>query len=78
MTIRVRAVLVSARTSLVNTARGLAKALGERLPKCDADRMGVPQRRVPGAERLRRVGAVAEKSGIADREGQRQRSENHF
>lgn len=35
--IRVRAGLVEARTSLVNTARGLAKALGERLPKCDAD-----------------------------------------
>src|SRR5580704_1998485 len=41
MTIRVRAALISARTSLVNTARGLAKALGERLPKCDADQMGV-------------------------------------
>jgi transposase len=25
----------------VNSARGLAKALGERLPKCDADQMGV-------------------------------------
>src|SRR6516225_4367121 len=43
MTIRVRAALMSARTSLVNAARGLAKALGERLPKCDADQMGVPQ-----------------------------------
>jgi transposase len=40
-TIRVRAALISVRTSLVNTARGLAKALGERLPKCDADQMGV-------------------------------------
>src|SRR5215469_5786312 len=39
MVIRVRAALISARTSLVNTARGLAKALGERLPKCDADQM---------------------------------------
>jgi hypothetical protein len=27
----------------VNTARALAKALGERLPKCDADQMGVPR-----------------------------------
>jgi transposase len=27
----------------VNAARGFAKALGERLPKCDADQMGVPQ-----------------------------------
>jgi hypothetical protein len=43
MTIRVRAALISARTNLVNTARGLAKALGERLLKCDADQMGVPQ-----------------------------------
>ena len=43
MVIRVRAALMSARTSLVNTARGLAKALGERLPKCDADQMGVPK-----------------------------------
>ena len=27
----------------MNSARGLAKALGERLPKCDADQMGVEQ-----------------------------------
>jgi len=38
--IRVRAVLVDARTGLVNAARGLAKAMGERLPKCDPDQMG--------------------------------------
>jgi transposase len=37
MRIRVRAALVETRTSLVNTARGLAKAMGERLPVCDAD-----------------------------------------
>jgi transposase len=41
MQIRVRAGLVEARTSLVNAARGLAKALGERLPKCDSDSLGV-------------------------------------
>jgi len=41
MVIRVRAALVETRTSLVNTARGLAKSIGERLPKCDADQMGV-------------------------------------
>jgi transposase len=41
--IRVRAVLVETRTSLVNTVRGLVKALGERLPPCDADQMGVNQ-----------------------------------
>jgi transposase len=39
-TIRIRAALVEARTGLVNAARGLAKALGERLPKCDTDQMG--------------------------------------
>jgi transposase len=37
--IRVRAALVDARTGLVNAARGLAKAMGERLPKCDTDQM---------------------------------------
>lgn len=41
MTIRVRASLVEARTSLVNAARGFAKAMGERLPACDADNLGV-------------------------------------
>lgn len=39
--IHVRAGLVEARTGLVNQARGLAKALGERLAKCDADSLGV-------------------------------------
>src|SRR5215472_15364986 len=43
MIIRVRAALMGVRTSLVNTARGLAKSMGERLPKCDADQMGVRQ-----------------------------------
>jgi len=43
MVIRVRAALMAVRTSLVNTARGLAKSMGERLPKCDADQMGVLQ-----------------------------------
>jgi transposase len=36
-TIRIRAALLEARTALVNSARGLAKAMGERLPSCDAD-----------------------------------------
>lgn len=39
--IRARAVLVEARTSLVNAVRGLVKAYGERVPVCDADQMGV-------------------------------------
>lgn len=41
MQVRVRGALVDTRTSLVNRARGLAKATGERLPSCDADQMGV-------------------------------------
>ena len=44
MAIRVRATLVEARTALVNSARGLAKSVGERLPQCDADNMGVEQK----------------------------------
>ncbi len=40
MVIRVRAALVEARTALINSARGLAKAMGERLPMCDADNLG--------------------------------------
>lgn len=40
MVIRVRAALVETRTALINTARGLAKSVGERLPSCDADQMG--------------------------------------
>lgn len=41
MVIRVRAALMEARTALVNSARGLAKSVGERLPKCDADNLDV-------------------------------------
>jgi transposase len=41
MVIRVRASLVEARTELVNAARGLSKSIGERLPSCDTDQMGV-------------------------------------
>jgi transposase len=37
--IRARAELVTARTKLVNCARGLVKPLGERLKKCDADQV---------------------------------------
>lgn len=54
MVIRVRAALLSVRTSLVNTARGLAKSMGERLPPCDADQMGV-QRAVSLTPKLRQV-----------------------
>ena len=51
MRIRIRAALVEVRTRLVNAARGLAKAMGERLPVCDADSMGMERshcRRVCG------------------------------
>jgi transposase len=41
LTIRVRTALVESRTGLVNAARGLAKASGERLPSVDADQMDV-------------------------------------
>jgi transposase len=41
MQIRVRAGLVEARTALVNSLRGLAKSVGERVPKCDPDALDV-------------------------------------
>lgn len=43
MVIRARAALVQARSSLVNTARGLAKSAGERLPKVDAEALGTEE-----------------------------------
>src|SRR5882724_4961927 len=39
--IRARAELVSARTALVNAARGLAKSYGQRLPKCGTAHQGI-------------------------------------
>ena len=39
--IKARAGLVDGRTARVNTARGMTKAFGERIGKCDADQMGV-------------------------------------
>lgn len=38
--IRARAALMEARTGLINSARGLAKPMGERLRGCDADQVG--------------------------------------
>jgi transposase len=38
--IRARDSLVRARTQLVNTVRGLAKSIGQRLPKCSAESFG--------------------------------------
>jgi transposase len=40
--IRARAKLMEARTELINCARGLAKPMGERLKKCDADQVSEP------------------------------------
>ena len=73
--IRVRAALIAVRTSLVNTARGLAKTLGERLPKCDADQMGVLQGASLPAKLqqvreplLKEVESITEKIKDSDRE----------
>jgi len=75
MVIRVRAALMSVRTSLVNTARGLAKSMGERLPKCDADQMGVlqasslpPRLRQVLEPLLKEVESLTEKIKDSDRE----------
>lgn len=75
MKIRVRATLVEARTSLVNAVRGLSKAYGERLPKCDADAMGVRQMAGLPAELqetlkplLEQVESLTEKIKACDRE----------
>ena len=75
MVIRVRAALIAVRTSLVNTARGLAKSMGERLPKCDADQMGVlqaaslpPKLRQLLEPLLKEVESLTEKIKASDRE----------
>lgn len=41
--IRSRAILVDSRTGLINAARGLCKAMGERMPACAADYLGVEE-----------------------------------
>jgi transposase len=71
----VRAALLAVRTSLVNTARGLTKALGERLAKCDADQMGVLKTEsLPAKMRqvleplLKEVESLTEKIKDSDRE----------
>lgn len=71
-----RDALVRSRTLLVNCARGLAKSLGERLPKCDArdfhkllEHPGVP---APLRERLRpllqSVAALSEQVRVLDKQ----------
>jgi transposase len=60
MTIRIRASLVEARTGLVNAARGFAKTLGERLPACDADALGVGKMEALPAELRQRLQPLLE------------------
>ena len=60
MTIRIRAALVEARTSLVNAARGFAKAQGDRLPACDTDAMGVEKMEALPAEMRERLRPLLE------------------
>ena len=60
MTIRIRAALVEARTSLIHAARGFAKAQGDRLPACDADAMGVEKLESLSAERSERLRPLLE------------------
>jgi len=73
--IRGRAALVEARTGLINTARGLVKAFGERLKSCDADQVGEGlQEGLSEAARravqplLRSVEAVSEQMRVYDGE----------
>ena len=60
MAIRVRAALVEVRTSLVNAARGLTKAMGERLPSCDTDTLGVEKLEALPAEMQQRLRPLME------------------
>jgi len=72
--IRARAELMEARTGLINSARGLAKPMGERLKKCDADQvkegladgLGEAVRRVIGPL-LKSVEAISEQIGEYDK-----------
>lgn len=59
-TIRIRAALVEARTSLINAARGFTKAQGDRLPACDADAMGVEKMETLPAEMRERLRPLLE------------------
>ena len=62
MVIRARAVLVEARTMLINAARGLTKSYGERLPSCGTgqirEELAVPERAI--AKRLKPLLAEVE------------------
>jgi transposase len=69
--IRARALLVKARTELINGARGLVKPMGERLQKCDAGQVGeeTGAELSPGAQRvvkpmLQSIEALTEQIGV--------------
>ena len=64
MTIRIRAALVEARTSLINAARGFAKAQGDRLPACDADAMDVEKMESLPAEMRERLRPLLEQVAL--------------
>jgi transposase len=73
--IRARAELMETRTSLINSARGLVKPLGERLKKCDADqvRMGLEEGLSEGARAvivplLKTVEAISEQIKECDKQ----------
>jgi transposase len=70
-----RRALVGARTKLINTARGLVKASGERLPACDARyfpdrvRQAVPEALLPAIEPLlRSIEQLSEEVHALDRQ----------
>ena len=66
--IRARAALIRARTLLINTARGIAKPLGYRLPKCTADSFGRRcQADIPEQLRLVLSGLVDQIQALTDR-----------
>jgi transposase len=68
MEVRVRAALVEGRTSLVNAVRNLAKSIGERLPACDADYMGLEQAMaLPGEVRETLKPLLVEIEGLTTR-----------
>ena len=72
--IRARAELIAARSGLINCARGLAKPIGERLKKCDADQvaeaLAQPLRealQVVVGPLLKSVEGIREQIGVYDR-----------
>ncbi len=65
--IRARAELVSARTALVNAARGLVKSYGERLPKCGTQQVSRELAAALSTRVARGSGTVAQRNRIAER-----------